>query len=432
MSFYIKKNSKLVIAAVLLFPVLLAAQSAGIPDIITNIVITGNYSTGDNVILRELLVQSGSEIDEALLTKSKKRLENLYLFNRINFQLLPQNNQGYILLIEVTERLYFYPFPVFRIHDRDWNKLSYGAQLVHQNFRGQNERLSAALILGYQPGFGFAYSDQWAGDSLHLTTGFAINKFTSTHRTLDFSEQHLQSELSIGKWWTYEFKTELSLLYDRIKVGDEWTPLMHSGNSEETVWGTRLYLRYDSRDLYAYPGEGWYLRFRLQHNGLFSEFNNYDEVLLDMRRYFTIGNFIFATRFHQEYQFGDVPVYRLNYLGFSERIRGWFYDVFEGHHLHLAAIETRFPLFDTRYLNFSLPLIPDQYLKDLKFGISMSLFMDSGIIWNRSNEYGINNFHTGAGVGLLFHVPYVEILRVESAVNLNQEIQFIVEIGTAL
>ena len=106
---------------------------------------------------------------------------NLYLFNRVQFQLYPQDEESYILLIEVTEKIYFYPLPILTIHERDWSKWSYGLKAVHMNFRGQNERLWVGFWFGYRPGFGLTYSDQWAGDSLHLNTGFGITKNTITH-----------------------------------------------------------------------------------------------------------------------------------------------------------------------------------------------------------------------------------------------------------
>lgn len=397
---------------------------------ITQIVIMGNDITDDNVILRELLVKQNCIANDSLILESKKRLQNLLLFNRVELSLLPQDN-NYILLIEVTERLYIYPLPIFTLHDRDWEKISYGISLSHLNLRGQNEKLRTAAWFGYRSGYGIAYSDQWAGDSLHLTTFFDLGKYISEHRTLGFEERHVASSIAVGKWWNYHFKTEMLLLFDHINVSDNVAPLLHSEKSSETIWGLRLYLRYDTRDLYAYPSTGWLSFLQLTKYGIFQKYNNYWRIYFDTRRYIKLGFFTLATRFNQDYFFGQIPIYRQNYIGFSERIRGHFFDVYEGNHVHTGGIELRFPIMPVQYFTFDSMIIPDAYLKNLKFGINAGLFIDSGITWTKSNEYGFNNFHTGFGFGLHFRIPYVEVLRLDYGFNQEFEGQIIFEIGNS-
>jgi len=397
---------------------------------ISQIVIMGNETTDDNVILRELLVTQGDDVNDTLLIESKKRLQNLLLFNRVEFTLLPQED-NYILLIEVTERLYIYPLPIFTLHDRDWDKISYGISLSHQNFRGQNEKLRTAFWFGYRSGYGISYSDQWAGDSLHLTTYFDLGKYVLEHRTLGFEERHIASSAAVGKWWNYHFKTELLLLYDRLNVDDVIADTLHSKQSTETIWGTKLYLRYDTRDLYAYPSKGWLGYFQITKYGLFQEYNNYWKLYMDVRNYWDLGYFTLASRFNQSYLFGQIPIYRENYLGFSERIRGHFFDIYQGNHIHTGNLEIRFPILPVRYFTFDSIILPDNYLKNLKFGINLGLFVDTGIAWSKSNDYSLKNFHTGFGAGLHFRIPYVEVVRLDYGLNKDLEGQIIFEIGNS-
>lgn len=397
---------------------------------ITQIVIIGNETTEENVILRELLIKIGDIANDSLLAGSKKRLQNLLLFNRVEMNLLPQES-NFILLIEVTERLYIYPLPIFTLHDRDWKKISYGFSLSHQNFRGQNEKLRTAFWFGYRSGYGISYSDQWTGDSLHLTTYFDLGKYVSEHRTLGFEERHIASSAAIGKWWNYHFKTELLLLFDYLRVAEKIAFLLHSKESTETIWGTRLYLRYDTRDLYAYPTSGWAGYFQATKYGIFQEYNNYWKFYLDIRNYLDLGFFTLASRFNQVYLFGQIPIYRQNYIGFSERIRGHFFDVYQGNHIHAGNLELRFPILPVRYFSFDAILLPDDYLKNLKFGMNVGIFVDTGIAWTKCNEYSIKNFHTGFGAGLHFRLPYVEVVRFDYAFNKDFEGQVIFEIGNS-
>jgi outer membrane protein assembly factor BamA len=390
----------------------------------------GNDVTDENVILRELLIKRGSEVNDSLILESKKRLQNLLLFNRVELSLLPQEN-NFILLIEVTERLYIYPFPILTLHDRDWEKISYGVSLAHLNFRGQNEKLKTAFWFGYRSGYGLAYSDQWAGDSLHLTTYFDLGKYILEHRTLGFEEKHIASSAAVGKWWNYNFKTELLLLFDHIDVDDVLADSLHSKKSSEDIWGLKFYLRYDTRDLYAYPSTGWLNLFQITKYGIFQEFNNYWKLNLDIRNYLDLGIFTLASRFNQNYLFGQIPIYRWNYIGFSERIRGHFFDVYQGNHIHTGSIELRFPILPVQYFSFDFIIIPEEYQRNLKFGINAGIFVDSGIIWSKSKEYNLNNFHTGFGVGLHFRIPYVEVMRLDFGMNKNFDGQFMFEIGNA-
>ena len=79
----------------------------------------------------------------------------------------------------------------------------------------------------------------------------------------------------------------------------------------------------------------------------------------------------------------------------------------------------------------NIPAIPAQYLRNLPIGLSAGIFVDSGIIWNLAHEYALKNFYTGFGLGLHFHLPYVQVFRCDLAFNEDFRNQFIIEIGVA-
>jgi outer membrane protein assembly factor BamA len=398
---------------------------------IKEIIIVGNKHTKGYVIRRELLVREGLVPTAEQLTVSQSRLENLYLFNRVELTLVPLDETYDVLVIDVTERLYFYPVPIFQINERDWSKISYGLALAHLNFRGKNERISAGIWLGYSPGFSLNYSNPWAADSLHLTTGFSATKYAYSHRTLDFHESHLANQVSIGKWWSYHFLTDIVLKFENIKVEQRYAPLMHSGKDRENQLGIQLGIRHDTRDRYYYPSSGWFNRFFLYENGLFQSYDRYHQLIFDTRYYQPLGSLILAVRAYQNYLLGEVPVYRLNYIGYEERIRGHFYTQQEGRNVNIGSMEIRFPLLPVTYHSYEVPPVPAVYLKNLKFGLSGSLFIDSGIIWDTGNQYSLAHFMTGFGTGLHIHLPYVEIVRFDYAFDLDFNGQFIFEIGVA-
>jgi outer membrane protein assembly factor BamA len=429
----IKENSfqdiKTLLFFILFFQFSVFAQSDK-EKTVQNIIIIGNKITKDNVIIRELVIHEGDVPTQSLLQESKQRLMNLFLFNRVKIDIYPHDENSVILIIEVTERLYFYPVPILTIRERDWTKWSFGLRIVHSNFRGQNEKLWGGFWLGYRPGFGFTYTDNWAGDSLHLNTGFNITKTIFNNRVIpEMEERHLIARASVGKWWSRTFNSALTFHFDRVRVAEEFKDYMRSGNTTENNFGLELSLRYDTRDLFSYPSTGWLTSTQFYQYGFFTDYNNYENIVLDLRRYFRIGPIILAGRFYQNSLFGEIPIYRLNYIGFSERIRGYFYDVWPGKHVQIGSIETRFNIIPISYFSLALPAIPDHYLQNLKIGLSAALFIDTGIVWNISDQYTKENFRTGFGFGFHIHLPYVEIFRVDVGFNAELDSQVIVEVG---
>jgi outer membrane protein assembly factor BamA len=378
---------KKIILILLSYQVILFAQDSTAKRI-QNIIIIGNEITKDNVILRELVIHKGDIPAESKLQESQERLMNL------------------------------------------WTKWSYGLSMVNSNFRGQNEKFWAGVWFGYRPGFGIRYTDPWAGDSLHLNTGFSMQKTNFNHRNIqDMEERHLLGRISVGKWWNRIFNTGLTFHFDRIKVASEFQNLMRSGNTTEYTFGLELSFRYDTRDLYSYPSTGWLNVIRFFKYGFFEDYNNYENIALDLRKYFSIGPIILAGRFYQNSLFGEIPIYRLNYIGFEERIRGYFYKVWTGTHVQMGSIETRFPIIPIRYLSLDLPIIPSQYLQNLKIGLSGAFFIDTGIVWVMADDYTKDNFNTGFGFGFHIHLPYVEVFRVDIGFDGDLNSQLIFEVG---
>jgi outer membrane protein assembly factor BamA len=421
----------LIVLPVISFSEAMADDPAAYTKPISSIVIIGNESTDDNVILRELVVKKGSVPTQELMDESRKRLQNLYLFNRVELYLVPQDEKSDILIIELTEQWYFYPVPILTMRERDWKKWSYGLGVVHTNFRGQNEKIWGGIWFGYRPGFGLSYNDQWAGDSLHLTTGFALNKTTYNHRTLGFEERHHSGNISVGKWWNLYLNSDLIFLFDNVNVDSPDVVYMQSGQTTENLFGIAGAIRIDTRDLYSYPGHGVYLRLYAMDNGIFQKYNRYQEVDLDLRTYQPVYSATLAMRVFQSYLIGAVPVYRLNYLGYNERIRGRFYESWEGRNINLASIELRIPVIPIRYFSMDLPVIPPAYTRNLKVGLNAGIFADAGIIWSEPSEYAMANVISGFGFGLHFRLPYIEVFRIDYAFDPDWRGQIIVEVGVA-
>jgi len=394
---------------------------------LSNIIIVGNDRTRSEVIERELLLEHGELVNDSLLNLSKNRLENLWLFNRVEFFPM-ENGDSTSVLISVTERLYLFPYPEFKVEDRDWDKLTYGVGVAHDNFRGGNEKLYLSAQFGHRPGYKFAYHHPWIGREWHLTGSLFIQKYSVPNRIEDFDENHLYMAASLGKYWTRNLSTRISFYRDKIKVGSDYQNYLFSNSKQEMNNGLYLSTILDTRDLYAYPRKGFYLSLNYKKSGLFNDDLDYAIYRLDIRKYFSIQKLIIASRVKTTQSTGNLPVYDKIFLGFAERIRGHFNEVQSGDRLLSAGMALRYPLMDLRYYSMPTVLLPESSTKNMKFGINAGIFAETGIIWTRSDEFQQNNFISGYGFGVHFLLPYIEVLRVDMAFNEEFKHEFIVEI----
>lgn len=394
---------------------------------VSNIIIIGNKQTKNEVIERELLFKRGQTVNDSLLIESKHRLENLWLFNRVEF--FPMDNGDSLsLLISVTERLYLLPFPEYKVEDRDWNKLTYGIGLANDNLRGMNEKLYLSAQFGYRPGYKAAYYNPWIGGDLHLTGSLFIQKFSLPNRQQSFDENHLYLALSSGKYWTRHLYSRLIFYRDKIQVNKASAQFMESASQTDINYGIFVINAYDTRDLRAYPQKGVFAQMQIQESGLFSDDIHYAKFDVDMRGYFPWKKLIFASRFFSRFSQGRLPIYDGIYLGYNNRIRGHFSEIYRGKYLTMGGAALRFPLMKVRYFSFPSVLAPANATRNMKFGINGGLFAESGVIWNKQEDLKTKNFISGFGFGLHFLLPYIEVLRLDMAFNEKLEHEIIIEI----
>ncbi len=149
---------------VLVFLLFQAAQA----QIVSEVLIQNNEKTKDWVILRELVIGAGDTVKSDLPQKLKRSQENLYntrLFNEVRV-IDTLINQHTVILVEVHERWYFWPYVILEHADRnlatfirseEWDRVNYGVMVVKHNFRGRREDLGFKIRLGFRQQFGINY-----------------------------------------------------------------------------------------------------------------------------------------------------------------------------------------------------------------------------------------------------------------------------------
>jgi outer membrane protein assembly factor BamA len=389
---------------------------------ITKISISGNRRTKAKTILREMKTQVGDTLDLATLQADQQRIFNLGLFNRVEVDSL-QRPDGVHVLIGVTERLYFFPYPILFLNERDWNKVSYGAGLVHTNFRGRREVMAISGWAGYNPAIAINYSNPWLLGSAQLLTGLSFSAQRVRSRSLD-STLHDVDERRIGGAWSigrrFGLFTYLSaifgytdLQYDPPVPGKTLNP---SGHDQLPSVG--LAFTYDTRDLYEYPRSGVRVQLWARRTGFNSEYIHYLRYGADLRGYKKVYRGLsLGGRIMTDFSQSDIPIYDRVFLGYANRVRGHFYRKDEGENLALANVELRFPILPWRYFSISNVPMFGPYMQNMKFGISAGIFADIGQVWYQGQSPDFATSRRGFGAGLHIHLPYINLLRLEWAFN---------------
>ena len=94
---------------------------------VDSIIVTGNFHTKSFVIVREMTLRPGLPITRRRLEYDQNRIYSLRLFNEVRMAVVP-SAQGFAhVVVEVSERWYIFPYPIFGIRDRDWSRIFFGA-----------------------------------------------------------------------------------------------------------------------------------------------------------------------------------------------------------------------------------------------------------------------------------------------------------------
>jgi outer membrane protein assembly factor BamA len=410
------------------------------PVRIAAVVVEGNKVTDNDVILREIPFTFPAVLSPDDLTLIRNRVQNLRLFNRVELR-IDERDDGNILVLNVTESWYIFPSPVLFLSDRSWQKISYGLQLTDNNFRGRNEKLRLSGWLGYNPAYALNYSVPWIGDRLRLMLGVGLFQRNTENRIFAFQEDRFGFNVRLGKRLSLELETEVQFSLTRVKMPAEYTALSASGTGRDIAPNLSWRIRWEHRDLVEYPRAGTYLSLNVERSGFAKGQPDFWWSTLDGRFYAILaGPLSLAVRQFLVLSSGSMPFYDRVFLGFNDRIRGYDnlvlpdparFAEYGRYNISLTSLELRLPILPLRYVTIeNVPLVPSLF-RNLKFGLSVGVFVDSGIVWRTRGELAMDNLYTGYGAGIHIHLPYINVVRLEYALNNRRQGQFIIGTGVS-
>ncbi|MBN2092019.1 BamA/TamA family outer membrane protein [candidate division KSB1 bacterium] len=371
---------------------------------------------------REMRIKKGDYVSAEMIEIDRKRIQNLGLFNRVEI-LTERTEEGVTLYIDVTERWYLIPYPILTRNDKDWNKLSYGLGVYQLNFRGRNETLGFVFYFGYNKKAGFSYSIPWLFQRWNLSSAFELSASEYQSQNLNilkYKERRQGIGYLIGKRFGYFAFLNFALGYSQLSTDLPEARLTLSPSGKDKWMIYQANFKYDNRDLKEFPHRGVYFNSYWRKSGEKGNMINYSRYGVDIRTYLPLPYHItFAIRSAVDLTRGQVPLYDHSYLGYAERIRGHFFEEYEAHNRFVGNLAFRFPIRKITYHSFFQDTPFADYYRNFPFGISGGLFWDFGTVWFQNEKLSAKKLLSGVGVGIFFHLPYVDIARVEYAFNEN-------------
>jgi outer membrane protein assembly factor BamA len=264
------------------------------------VLIIGNNTTRSRIITRELSLKAGDTISlkslPATLQLDRNKIYNLRLFNTVECRYFEYDPGMVDLIIEVSERWYTFPVPIFELSDRNFNewvqnygadfrRVNYGLRLYQYNFRGRNETLRLTAQFGFIRKYELQYripnldARQRHGLNFKFDYGEPKNLayFTNDHK-LDFLSLRSTLRRTSGFNAAYTFRKSfyethgLEVEFRRNQVADtivRLNPEFYGNDSPHQRFISVSYtFNADHRDVIAYPLKGYQFTAYVNKSGL--------------------------------------------------------------------------------------------------------------------------------------------------------------------
>ena len=443
--------------SIFLFSTSLSAQTDFVS--IDSIIISGNKKTRDKIILRELLFKVGDTIAvsklERYLEESEQLVGNTSLFNQVAISLKnwEATTGRIVVLIEVDETWYLYPFPVFELADRNFNvwwveqnralnRTNYGMEFAHLNFSGQKDKLKINIKAGYTNKYSIKYSLPFINkaQSLGIFSDFSysrnreINFITVGNKQEFYGDEdqfvHQRFKAELGSTYRPGLRMQhtFSMVYQQIGVADTIAEVLNpnyllGGRKLQRFFSFYYTFTFDYRDVRPYPLNGNYFAFTMEKDGL-GFFQDRNGLTLTARydQFFSFTD-KFSTSFSTK---GKVSLIRSRQpyndnraIGFGhDFLRGYEYYIVDGLDMVYLRTSFRYRLFKTNF-RFGNWVFIDQFRR-MPIRLYLSVNNNIGYAndpFDRENNFLNNRLLWGGGLGLDFIFYFDKVFRIEYSVN---------------
>lgn len=423
---------------------------------LNRVIIIGNKKTLDRIITRELTLKPGDSIQrfnlDPTLTRDKNKIYNLRIFHAVKPRVLELPNHSFDLLVEVEERWYTFPIPIFELSDRNFNewwqnynhelnRVNYGLRLFQFNFRGRNETIRLTTQFGFSRKFDLTYRIPYIDKKQKQGLMFDINFYEPKnlpYRTIDHklvflrTDKTLRTRMVAGVTYTYRktfydthnftLDVENGTIADTIR---QLNPNFYDGRKWQWYTALGYYFLSEHRDVVAYPLKGYMFNVGIRQVGFgLGEPVHQTNITAiaafhkDLGKNFYLGNntvLFWSGPNSQPYSFYNGMGYKRTF------VRGYEIYVIEGPAWGLNKTTFKKRVF---HQTFRLAALPWERFQHMPFSIYLKAYADFGYVQNfpfyenlQANVLYTNRLIAGTGLGLDFVTAYDSIFRVEYTVN---------------
>ena len=439
----------------IIFFFLFTTQLAQAQITVSYISLIGNTKTQNDIILRELSFKKDSSYTNLVLDKkikeSKENLVNLKLFNFVAIN-KAENKDSFEITIDLIERWYIWPFPIFEISERNFNtwwkefadnnysdfsRLNYGVSFNWENFRGRNEMLKIKIRKGFKEHYLLSYEVPYfnKNKTIGINTNLQFFRRKKTHLSteknkLNYFESDkynsidydLNTEIIYRKNLHQKHKFKFTYLNSRITDSIAILNPNYLGNSlsNASIYTLRYIFEYENRDYSTYPLHGSAVTF-LAEKYLSSKTNaNYYDFAAKLEKYIEpFTNIFIGSSFKAKYSSeSKQPYFIQKALGYTDYVRGYEYYVIDGHNYWLSKTAAKYAII--KKTNFDIPYIKMKQFNKSHYSIYLGVFSDLGYVINNQNQEqnSINNsILWGKGIALDYVTYYDKLLRIEYSIN---------------
>jgi len=438
-----------------IFFLLFVTQLAHSQINVSNIVLKGNTKTQNDILIRELSFKKNinytlDDLDKRI-EESKKNLINLKLFNFVNIN-KSENKDATEITIEVIEKWYIWPYPVFEISERNFNtwwkefsannysdfsRLNYGISFNWENFRGRNELLKLKIRKGFKEHYLLAYEIPYfnKNKTIEINTNLQFFRRKKTHFLTEYNKLNylegdtfnsidydLNTEIIYRNNHHQKHKLKFTYLQSRITDSIATLNPNYLGNklSSTSIYTLSYIFEYENRDYIAYPLDGYALNFGVKKylssttNAKHFEFATKVENYITPYKRFYIGS-SFKAKYSTE---GNQPYFIQKALGYSDYVRGYEYYVLDGESYWLSKTALKYALIEKT--NFDIPYVKMKQFNKSHYSLYLGIFSDLGYVRNNQNkeQNSMNNsLIWGKGIALDYVTYYDKLLRIEYSIN---------------
>ncbi len=427
---------------------------------IRKIEIVGNKKTKMHIVAREIPLLEGHAYPMSFILNAiqngRQNLMNTTLFVDASVDFTRWYNDSLDILIDVKERWYYFPFPIFKPVDRNWNvwinqynvsfdRVNYGVKFLGNNITGRNDKLNIYLMNGYTRQVALTYENPFVGKSLKHGLSFEmsfsqnreINYTTRDNQQVFFrdSSGFIRKKIVIGAGYSYR---KGSLERHTIKVNYTFesmsdtiavlNPKFFGGGTSHQGF-PELYYRYQylGVNYIPYPTKGFRWDFSFLKRGFGGNMDLW-QFNAKAGKYWNLPKkFFYSLQADVTLKLPfNQPFYNQPMMGYGDNyMRGMEYYVIDGVAGGMIRNTIRKQIFDIKLKTG----INSRTYGTIPFRIYMKAYGDLGYSYNKNNVTGnslTNRFLYTGGFGIDVLTIYDIVMRFEYSFNqLNERALFL-------